>query len=141
MTPQKLAKIRAVAEDPRGDPMTREVARATLKRYATVPATPKPPSNPLHPGMRRSAEIERYKFMDLSQWKTNINGDLTILVARNAHPYRVTLFQHKKTPTWGWSRLDIIRGEVDYSGRFATLTEAHEAAWKAMNKIMVSTSP
>ena len=56
MTPERLAKIRAIAEDPRADPATRAIAQAKLD------AEPTPPKrNPLHPGMRTTPEYERFK--------------------------------------------------------------------------------
>ena len=56
MTPERLAKIRAIAEDPRADPATRAIAQAKLD------AEPKPSTrNPLHPGMRTTPEYERFK--------------------------------------------------------------------------------
>jgi hypothetical protein len=57
VTPERLAKIKAIAEDPRADPRIRAIAQAKLD------AQPKPaqPRNPLHPGMRTTPEYERFK--------------------------------------------------------------------------------
>jgi hypothetical protein len=58
MTPERLAKIRALAEDPRADPATRAIARSMLE--AELPLRPQT-TNPLHPGMRTTPEYERFK--------------------------------------------------------------------------------
>lgn len=56
MTPERLAKIRAIAEDPRADPFTRSIAQSMLD------GAPEPAQrNPLHPGMRTTPEYERFK--------------------------------------------------------------------------------
>jgi hypothetical protein len=57
MTPEKLAKVKAIAEDARADPFTRSIAQKMLE------AEPGPlqPINPLHPGMRTTPEYERYR--------------------------------------------------------------------------------
>ena len=57
MTPQRLAKIRALAADERGDPATRALAQKMLDAWeATYPAV-----KSIHPGMRTSPEYERWK--------------------------------------------------------------------------------
>ena len=58
MTPDRLAKIRAIAEDARADPFTRAIAKQMLE--AEGPQLQPPPGNPLHPGMRTTAEYERW---------------------------------------------------------------------------------
>jgi hypothetical protein len=58
MTPQRRAKIKAIAEDPRADPKTRAIAQAKLD---AEPQPAQPPRNPLHPGMRTTPEYERFK--------------------------------------------------------------------------------
>jgi hypothetical protein len=140
LNPQKLAKIRALADDPRGDPATRAIAQAALKRYATEPPKPEfhdvpPYRNQQHPGMRTSAEYDRYRFMDLGNWKTTANGNPTQLVTHKWRTYRIVLFRHKKRPTHGWMRIDVITDKTEFSGAFKTQAEAHADAWKSLMAI------
>jgi hypothetical protein len=137
----KLAKIKALANDPRGDPATRAIAQAALKRYAAEPPRPTPQQNAnlhnqQHPGMRTSAEYDRYRFMDLGSWKTTANGNPTHLIVHKGKSYRIVLFKHKKRPTHGWMRIDII-ADIDpvFSNSFATQSEAHADAWKSLMAI------
>jgi hypothetical protein len=58
MTPEKLAKVKAIAEDARADPFTRSIAQKMLE--AEGPQLQPGQRNPLHPGMRTSVEYERW---------------------------------------------------------------------------------
>lgn len=139
MTPERLAKIRALAEDPRGDPATRMIAQTALKRYAPrftdVPHDRPAFTNQLHPGMKTSPEYDRYKFMNLGAWKRTSNDNLTIVVTHGSSAYRIVLFKHKKTPTWGWMRIDMFTDVTEFSGKFKTITEAHAAAWNSLTSL------
>lgn len=138
MTPEKLAKIRALAEDARGDPAIRAVAQAVLKRYAQP--EPKPAFEDVPPfvdprveGMRTSAEYDRWRFMDLGSWKRTVNGNPTHVITVKNRTWRIVLFKHKKTPTWGWMKIDTIRGgDPEFSGKFTTMAAAHGDAWKTL---------
>jgi hypothetical protein len=133
LTPAKLEKIRALANDVRGDAATRAIALAALKRYAAPePAVHDIPPlrNQPHPGMRRSPDYEKYVFMDLGQWKTSANGNLTYVITRGGRTYRIVLFKHKKTPTWGWLKIHIDTDQTEFSGRFQTMGAAHRDAWE-----------
>jgi hypothetical protein len=137
LTPEKLAKIRALADDPRGDPATRAIAQAALKRYAEPEPEPAfydvpPYRNQQHPGMRTSPEYDRHRFMDLGAWKTTTNGNPTFVVVRKGRSFRIVLFRHKKTPTHGWMRVDTINDTTEFSGRFRTIGEAHADAWSSL---------
>jgi hypothetical protein len=137
MTPQRLAKIRALATDMRGDPATRMVALEILRRYEKVeePAfydVKDEPQNPANPRMRNSDEYERYRFMSLRDWRRSAAGNPVHVFTLKGRPYRVTLFKHKKTPTWGWLRVDLRTDEEIWSGRFSTIEEAHKAAWTSL---------
>jgi hypothetical protein len=57
MTPEKLAKVRAIAQDARADPFTRSIAQKMLE--AEGPRLQ--PINPQHPGMRTTAQYEAFK--------------------------------------------------------------------------------
>ena len=54
MTPETLAKIRAIANDSRGDPATRAAARMKLEAWESL--QPKQ----LHPGRRQSPEYRAW---------------------------------------------------------------------------------
>jgi hypothetical protein len=136
----KLAKIRALANDPRGDPATRAIAQAALKRYATEPPKPEfhdvPPFRAQqHPGMRTSPEYDRYRFMDLGTWRKTANGNPIFYVVHKGRSFRIILFQHKKRPTYGWMRADTITEQVEFSNAFRTQAEAHADAWKSLMAI------
>jgi hypothetical protein len=138
---KQLAKIRALAADERGDPATRAVAQAALKRYAsyTDPHT-QTSKNPYqfvdqrHPGMKTSAEYDRYRFLDLGSWRLTTAGNPTFSIAINGKMWRVVLFKHKKTPTYGWMRIDMFSEETEFSSRrFKTMAEAHQDIWKILS--------
>jgi hypothetical protein len=140
LNPEKLAKIRALATDERGDPATRAIAQAALKRYATDPPRPEfhdvpPVYNQPHPGMHTSPEYDRHRFMDLGLWKTTTNGNPTFVVVRGGRSYRIVLFRHKKSPTHGWMRINTLTDETEFSGKFATQAEAHANAWTSLRTI------
>jgi hypothetical protein len=141
LNPEKLKKIRALANDHRGDPATRAIAQAALKRYAQEPPRPAPqpgadPRDHQHPGMRTSAEYDRFRFMDLSTWKITANGNQTHLIVHKGKQYRIVLFRHKKRPTYGWMRIDVIAdSDPVFSGAFRTIGEAHADAWKSLMAI------
>lgn len=141
MTPAKLAKIRAIANDARGDPATRAVAQAVLRRYAQpesefhdVP----PPRDPRHPGMRTSPEYDRRMFLDLTQWGETHSGNPIHTTNWKGVSYVVVLFQHKKTPTYGWmrTRAGQQNGPVTFSEtKYRTQSEAHRAAWESLQTL------
>jgi hypothetical protein len=122
----------------RGDPATRAIAQAALKRYATGSNEPAafhdvpPYRNQQHPGMRTSAEYDRFRFMDLGNWKTTANGNPTHIIVHKGRSYRIVLFKHKKSPTHGWMRIDTITDRTEFSGKFRTLAEAHLNAWTSL---------
>jgi hypothetical protein len=134
MTPQKLAKIRALASDLRGDPATRMIALEILRRYEKIeePAfhdIPDEPQNPPNPRMRNSDEYEHYMFMSLRNWGKSANGNFVHTFTHKNRAYRVVLFKHKKTPTYGWLLVDIARGVEEWSERFNSMPAAHVNAW------------
>ena len=165
MTPDKLAKIKALAEDPRGDPATREIARRAYARYAkeesfTCPSCgavshnhndirerycgachqfkdvpPWTPHNEQHPGLKTGAEYDKFRFMELGSWRKSVNGNPWIITKHKGVGYRFVLFKYKKSPTWGWMRVNTISEHTEWSGRFATIAEAHTDAWKALQMI------
>jgi hypothetical protein len=141
LTPDKLAKIRALANDPRGDPATRAIAQAALKRYATLQqdanlgAQARYAHNPPNPRMQNTPEYNRFRFMDLGSWRMTANGNPSHLIVHKGKSYRVVLFRHKKRPTHGWMRVDTITDKTEFSGAFTTREEAHADAWKSLMAI------
>jgi hypothetical protein len=142
VTPTKLEKIRRLAEDIRGDPATRMIAREILARYQTKPTfedVPEPepePRNPPNPRMRNSDEYERHMFMSLSNWgRSKTSNNFVHTFTHKGRGYRIVLFAHKKSPTYGWLRVDVARNQEVWSNRFNSLPEAHKDAWECLMKI------
>lgn len=137
MNPARLAKIKALAEDARGDPATRAMAQEKVNLYrASHPhlfevEKPKfrnvPPDPRVH-GMRRDPAYEYYVFTDMTLWGETKSGNKTTHVYHKGIIYQIVLFQHRKASTWGWMRISNHEDTV-FSGRFATLEEAHGDAW------------
>ena len=57
MTPQQYQKIKAIAEDERGDPATRAAAQKQVDKWRTKM---EPQRNPLHPGRVQTPEYQRW---------------------------------------------------------------------------------
>jgi hypothetical protein len=138
VTPDKLAKIRALAEDMRGDPATRMIALKILARYAkdeepVFHDVPPAPENPA--GMHNAPEYERYTFMSLRNWGRSKNGNFVHTTSHKGRGYRVVLFPYKKTPTFGWVRTDVATNQEVWSGRFSDLEGAHRNAWESLKSI------
>jgi hypothetical protein len=142
MTPAKLDKIRRMAADLRGDPATRTIAIEMLRRWeeqhppsftdVEEPEEDKP-QNP--PGMRNSEDYERHVFMSLHNWGRSQNGNLVHTFTYKKRAYRVVLFAHKKTQTYGWLRVDVARSEEVWSSKFSSMPAAHTDAWTCLNRI------
>lgn len=141
MNSDKLEKIRRLAEDHRGDPATRAVAMDVLKRYGgdihrpASSATRPQPASPLHPGMRQSPEYQQFRFMDIGSWRRSAAGNPIFSVANKGRQYRIVIFRHKKSPTYGWLRTDTFTNEAEWSGRFATMELAHADAWRMLQAL------
>ena len=142
MTPERLGKIRRLAEDERGHPEVRQRAREKYNSYRgshpwlfeEEKPKPKPKPDPRVHGMRTDPAYEYYVFMDLSQWgRTKAGNNLAHIVFHKNVSYRIVLFQHKKSPTWGWMRVPIAADSVPtFSSKFATVGEAHADAWGSL---------
>ena len=136
MNAAKLAKIKALANDPRGDPATRAIAQRVLDQHAKAPPPPMQDVprfvDQRHPGVRTSSEYDRHRFFDLNGWKTTNAGNRTFSIVRGGRSFRIVIFPHKNTPTWGWMRIDTISEKTEFSGKFATIAEAHGAAWQSL---------
>ncbi len=151
LTPQKIAAIRALADDARGDPATRAIAQNKLEQYRIShpelfeqwkPQRETRTKNPYaqyshkNPGTQNSEDFERFRFMDLSMWGRTVAGNPTAMATRGGLAYRIILFEHKKTPTWGWLRIETQSGDETFSRvKFATMQEAHRDAWNSLSRI------
>jgi hypothetical protein len=147
VTPEKLEKIRRLANDVRGDPATRAIAHGVLKRYDREQSKPEfrdVPSydNRVHPGMRESTDYIRRRFFDLGTWGRTKSGDNpAITVVQNGRTYLIVLFEHRRTPTWGWMRKDVLTDFTEFSAnKFQTMAEAHDAAWTSLMSMRTSHS-
>ena len=146
MTPDRLEKIQRLADDARGHPQVRmraqeKLAEVRLSHPHLFPK-PKPPPPPKPPprdprvdGMQTSPEFERRRFLDLGQWGRTKAKNLIQTVYRGGIVYRVVLFEHKKSPTWGWMLVNELRETTEFSGRFRTMGEAHADAWRMVSSL------
>jgi hypothetical protein len=123
-------KVKAVADDPRGDPATRAAAIARLAKLK-----PPTPFNQRNPGLQPSFDYERYTFMDLSNWSRTANGNRSHVVTHKGKTYRIVLFEYKQVPDYGWLRIGVGDPARDFSGRFHSLGEAHRDAWTSLMKL------
>lgn len=108
----------------------REIAKRILNEHWT------PPPNQPNPGTRTSEEYDQFIFMNLDNWGESANGNYVHTTKWEGRDYRFVLFRHKKTPTWGWLRVDIKSDTETWSrNKYATLREAHESAWLHLSLI------
>ena len=141
MTPDKLEKIRRLAEDHRGDPATRAVAMDVLKRYGgdihrpASSATRPQPASPLHPGMRQSPEYQQFRFMDIGSWRRSAAGNPIFSIAIKGRQYRIVIFPHKKSPTYGWLRTDTYGGRRSSRPEVCHHGTAHGDAWRMLQAL------
>jgi hypothetical protein len=128
MTPQRRAKIEALANDLRGDSATRALAQAMLARH------PIERRNQQDPGIRTSAEYDRWRFMDLGAWRKPKRGVFSLIFARRNVPYHVILFSDVENKYYG-SVTDLHTQKADEFGPFATIKEAHEESWRKLMEL------
>jgi hypothetical protein len=130
---RKIAAIKALAMDDRGEPNTRAIARAKLEQFQRdFPEVAAPQANPANPRTQPSQEYVKFKFMDLNNWRISEQGNHSITVSLNGRIYRVTLVLYKKSLLWDWMYRD--KDGVPHFGetRFATCRETQEDAWNAI---------
>ena len=61
LTPQQYAKAKAVADDERTDPATREAAQKVVEKWRTIfEGTTAAPGKQLHPGRQQTPEYQRW---------------------------------------------------------------------------------
>ena len=139
MRPELIEKIKRLADDARGDPATRQRAQEKLEAYrGSFPhlfETPKPKPQPRDPrvhGMRTDPVYDHYVFTDLASWDKTKNGNLVYTVYHKGINYKIVLFKHKKTDTYGWMRVDTFNDTTEFSGRFRTIGEAQGDAWATL---------
>lgn len=138
-----VRKIQALADDTRGHPEVRQRAAekiAELRRaYPHLFEPPKPPKPEFHDvrtdprvhGMRTDPAYDYYIFTDLSLWDQTKAGNKTHTIYHKGINYRIVLFQHRKSPTWGWMQIGDPEGTV-FSGRFKTVGEAQGDSWASL---------
>ena len=106
MNPRLIEKIRRIADDVRGDPNIRAIAQRKLAAYRAEepkrqmewikvhgdPHNPYYPPNPPNPRTQPSEEYEKFRFMNMDNWRTTNLGTLIITIKG----YRIGLFKFKK---------------------------------------------
>jgi hypothetical protein len=142
MRAELIQKIKRLADDARGDPATRARAKEKLEAYRgshphlfETPKAGKPPREPRVHGLRTDPVYDYYVFTDLGQWDKTKNGNLTYLIYHKGINYRIILFKHKRTDTYGWLRVDTFNDKTEFSGRFGTIGEAQGDAWATLMTI------
>jgi len=140
ITPQRLAAIKALADDPRGDPNTRAIARRKLEEYQTEfpslfghPHFRGDPRNPPNPRTQTSPEYEKFKFMNMDSWKQSAKGNWSTGITHKRHTYGVTLFKYK-SGLWGWVR-SFRESATWCNRRFDNVGEAQRDAWENLMRI------
>lgn len=156
LTPQKIAAIKALADDERGEPNTRAAAKAKLEQYraqhpemfvnhfeklyeemknAKWGGGGYTVKNPPNPRTQPREDYSKWRFMDMGNWKESSNGNYYTGIYINGTSWNITIFRHKKTPTWGWVRRNqnLFDGVAVFSEpKFDTIGEAQRDAWQAL---------
>jgi len=135
MTPARLAAIRAIADDERGDPNTRAIAQAKLAEYYGKNPRGEQICGHIHmdarnqpnPRLRKAPEHDKFRFMDMGQWKRTKSGNYTIVLGAT----RVTLWRRKVSRRWTWVKEDFFSYGLDqFTPRdFETIGDAQRDAW------------
>jgi hypothetical protein len=135
MDTAKLSKIQRLADDVRGDPKTREIARRILEANKPDPVRGSQYNQP-HQGTRLTDEYTKFKFMDFSHWGKSKTGNLIHNTTIGGKHYKLVLFRHKMTPTYGWLRTETLNDNTVFSqDKFYTMAEAHKNAWDQLMKL------
>ena len=125
MTPARRAKIKALAEDARGNPATRAIAQRLLERY---PEPPKPLRQQRVPGVERSPEYLQFIFMDLNRWKPygKKGKDCLTSPLTEGMVYKFVIYKFSQPvgAVWGWRRAS---GKDD-GGVTSIIRDAHRGA-------------
>ena len=137
-----IEKIKRLADDARGDPATRARAQEKLEAYRgshphlfEPPKDRKPPPHPRVHGLRTDPVYDYYVFTDLQRWDRTKNGNLIYSVYHKGISYKLVLFKHKRTDTFGWMRVDTFNNQTVFSGRFGTIGEAQGDSWASLMTI------
>ena len=135
MTPARRVKIKALAEDERGDPKIRAVAQRMLKRHPEPPPKPKPPHQQRVSGVERSPEYLQFMFMDLNQWKPygKKGKGLSHITSYRGIAYKFVLYEFSQPigTVWGWKRTSDKDVKLSHM-LFDTRAEAHRDAWQRL---------
>jgi hypothetical protein len=151
-----IRKIALVAGDERGHPRIREIAFGKLAAFKishthlfVLPMSEDDPEGEDDaPPWSDVADVEgvrgppppapltakdRARFMDAQNWRETTNGNVSILIMVNDIEYRVVLFKHKKTPTFGALRIDTDTDQTTFMhGWWLTREEARLGAWQEL---------
>jgi hypothetical protein len=134
-----VRKIALLASDERAHLRIREIAFEKLAAFKLshphlfVLATPKPALRQAQdegendaswsdvadvPGARTEpaplSARDRARFMDAQNWRETSNGNVSILITVKEVEYRVVLFKHKKTPTFGALRINTKTDQTTF---------------------------
>lgn len=136
MTPERLAKIRALAADYRGNPHVRAMAQRILDAQPKPRWTP--PPDPPAPGIKTSEEHRKRIFFDLNQWGESANGNYVHTMEYRDREYRFVIFRQKRTIVhgWGWLRVDVKNDTKTWGrNKYETVREALDSAWLHLSLI------
>jgi hypothetical protein len=128
MTPTRRTKIKALANDERGDSQMRAMAQRLLDRFPE----PKPePKLGRVAGIERTSEYVKFIFMDANNWKRRTrDGPLRHTSVYQGRVYIFTIFKISNG-YWRWSRK---HGDKEISSVSKNLREALETAWASMEE-------
>ena len=82
--------------------------------------------------MRTDPVYDYYVFTDLGRWGRTKSGNLVFNIYHQGINYKIVLFKHKRTDTYGWMRVDTFNDKTEFSGRFTTIGEAQGDAWASL---------
>ena len=129
MTPERLAKIRAIASDPRANPNIRAVAQRFLEAQPKERWKP-PPDRPA-PGIQTSEEFKKIIFFSIDQWGESKKGNYVHTIDHKEGSYKFVLFRYPRNPDyWGWLCTDLKNKTESWCHyKYHSLREAQDGAW------------
>jgi hypothetical protein len=142
MTPERLAKIKAIAEDPNCHPRIRAVAQQKLEAHISF-EEPAPPQHQAHrnaaeqhPGVKPTPEYIRFRYMDVGNWGRTKNGNPIHTTTIGGRTYKIVLFAFKRSIGFGWMRIDAeTQNQIFCETRHSTIQEAHQDSWESLMRL------